>query len=154
MSAPRIREMRAADVASVAALARASLPEAWTPEGFTAELSKATSVCLVSLGPDDAIEGLGVGSVAADELEIDVVAVDPSARRRGVGRALVVALLDAAGARGAASAHLEVRAGNASALALYAACGFAPSGRRRAYYRDGEDALLLTRALTGSVPAT
>lgn len=40
---------------------------------------------------------------------------------------------------------LEVRTGNAAARALYAGAGFAEVGRRRRYYTDGEDAVLMTR---------
>jgi ribosomal-protein-alanine N-acetyltransferase len=38
---------------------------------------------------------------------------------------------------------LEVRADNAGALAFYLAEGFAEIDRRRRYYRDGADAIVL-----------
>lgn len=44
-----------------------------------------------------------------------------------------------------AAATLEVRAGNAAAVALYRRLGFEEVGRRRRYYADGSDALLMTR---------
>jgi ribosomal-protein-alanine N-acetyltransferase len=44
---------------------------------------------------------------------------------------------------------LEVSERNAAARALYAAAGFAEVGRRRRYYADGADALVLRRDLTG-----
>jgi ribosomal-protein-alanine N-acetyltransferase len=55
--------------------------------------------------------------------------------------------LAAARARGAAAMFLEVAAGNTPALALYAREGFAEVGRRRRYYADGADALVLRRDL-------
>jgi ribosomal-protein-alanine N-acetyltransferase len=42
---------------------------------------------------------------------------------------------------------LEVRPGNASALALYRRFGFAEIGRRRAYYHGKEDAIVMARDL-------
>ena len=55
--------------------------------------------------------------------------------------------------RGAVLAHLEVRAGNHAAIALYTGLGYRRVGIRRAYYSDnGEDAHLLMREL-GSLPA-
>ena len=46
--------------------------------------------------------------------------------------------------RSGGSALLEVRASNAAAIAMYQRhLGFATVGRRRGYYADGEDALLM-----------
>jgi ribosomal-protein-alanine N-acetyltransferase len=48
---------------------------------------------------------------------------------------------------GAESAVLEVRAGNKAAISLYHKLGFAEVGKRKAYYSDGEDALLMQKDL-------
>ena len=95
----------------------------------------------------DAPVGLAMGRVAADELEIHSVAVHPEARRAGLGRRLVVALEQAGKDRGAAEVFLEVRASNTAARTLYARAGYTATGTRAAYYRDGEDAVLMHRAL-------
>jgi ribosomal-protein-alanine N-acetyltransferase len=77
------------------------------------------------------------------------LAVDPGARRRGYGRALLAAALRAGARAGASRALLEVRASNAEALALYAHFGFERIGVRRDYYREPlEDAFVLARALS------
>ena len=47
---------------------------------------------------------------------------------------------------------LEVAAGNAAALAFYGAEGFTEVARRRHYYRDGSDAVVMQRALPASAP--
>ena len=49
---------------------------------------------------------------------------------------------------------MEVRDGNAAARALYRSAGFAEVGRRRRYYPDGEDAILLLRSGINPAPAT
>lgn len=95
-------------------------------------------------------EGLVLARAAAGEAEILTLAVAPVARRRGLGAALLAAAMQGAILRGAAEMFLEVAAGNAAALALYAAAGFAEVGRRRRYYASGEDALVLRRALSPS----
>ena len=58
---------------------------------------------------------------------------------------LASALLDAAlrDARAGDRVLLEVRADNEPALAFYARAGFAEIDRRRRYYRDGTDAIVL-----------
>lgn len=83
----------------------------------------------------------------AGEAEMLTVAVLPSARRTGVGRALVRAGLEAARGRGAARAFLEVSVNNGAAIALYRSTGWDEAGRRARYYRDGSDALIMSCSL-------
>jgi ribosomal-protein-alanine N-acetyltransferase len=79
-----------------------------------------------------------------DEAHIATIASHPRWRRCGLGLWLMMALLDAAIQRGAALSTLEVRVGNAPARRLYEKLGFEEVGARRNYYRDGEDALIMT----------
>lgn len=82
-----------------------------------------------------------------DELHVINVAVAPSARRRGVGRALVFDVLAYGRAHAATKILLEVRASNAPAIALYLRLGFTELNVRRRYYPDGEDAIEMMLAL-------
>ncbi|SIO14112.1 ribosomal protein S18-alanine N-acetyltransferase [Vannielia litorea] len=120
-------------------------PRPWRAAEFAALLAR-ESVFLVA---DKA--GFALGQCAGAEVELLTLAVAPSARRAGLGRALMDRFHAEARARGASTALLEVAATNAPALALYAATGYSEIGRRRAYYHapDGTraDALVLTRAL-------
>lgn len=99
----------------------------------------------------EAADGRGVAGYvvaldAADEGEILNLAVAPSGRRHGLGRALVQDILDALARRGVRQVYLEVRESNAPARALYAAHGFQEVGRRKQYYRRPvEDAIVLRR---------
>lgn len=97
---------------------------------------------------DDRPVGYLLAWHVADELEIHDVATYPSARRGGVGRALVATACAEARAAGATSAHLEVRRDNVAARALYGAAGFIEGDVRRGYYDDGEDAILMRIELT------
>lgn len=86
--------------------------------------------------------GFALAWRAADELHLIDLAVAPGARRAGLGRALVEAVIAMARAENARLILLEVRAGNVPALALYRSTGFFEHGVRRAYYSDnGEDAV-------------
>ncbi len=94
--------------------------------------------------------GLILGRVVLDEAELLTVAVEPARQGRGIGRRLVQAFVHRARALGARAAYLEVAADNTPALAVYAACGFAPTGRRRGYYHGPQgavDAILMGRTL-------
>ncbi|HLV66813.1 MAG TPA: GNAT family N-acetyltransferase [Polyangiaceae bacterium] len=81
----------------------------------------------------------------ADEVHLLDLVVAPQARRRGLGKRLLGALLEHAATSRARRVLLEVRRGNTPALALYEAAGFEHVGERSGYYADGEDALLMTR---------
>ena len=138
-----IRAMMRSDLARVVDIAKASLPEAWTLEGFTAELEKQTSIALVIGEPTF---GFAIASSVAGELEIFAVAIDPSQRRAGAGTALLDALLRVPDVE---RSFLEVRASNAAAIALYERAGFRKVGTRECYYADGEDAVVMARSATG-----
>lgn len=91
--------------------------------------------------------GLLLARSVAGEAEILTLAVRPSARRRGVARALLATMFQALAAQRIGRVVLEVAEANEAARALYLAYGFAPVGRRAAYYGGaaGSDALLLAR---------
>jgi GNAT superfamily N-acetyltransferase len=78
--------------------------------------------------------GMAVGLVDspdASPLALVGMFVEPDARGRGVGAALVEAVTEWARGRGAAGLSLWVVATNRSAIALYERCGFRPTGRRQ-----------------------
>jgi len=106
-----------------------------------------SAVMLVVDGGGGQPEGYACFRLGVGEAELLRVAVSPEARRRGLGRRLIAAGFERLRAAGMARCHLEVRPSNASALALYHALGFEICGRRRTYYRDGSDALVLRRDL-------
>ncbi|MGK7869279.1 GNAT family N-acetyltransferase [Falsiroseomonas sp. E2-1-a20] len=134
------------DAAAAAALhARAFPPgEAWGVQAITLMLEMPG--CFGILRPG---AGFVLARVAADEAEILTLAVVPEARRAGLGGALLAEAMAAAVLRGAGTMFLEVSEANRAAQALYGAAGFAEVGRRRRYYSDGTDALVLRRALSG-----
>lgn len=91
--------------------------------------------------------GVALTWEVADELQLIELFVAPNARRRGVGRALMWSLMQDGASGGFRVAVLEVRRDNGAALALYDEFGFQVVGERKKYYADGEDAILMQRAL-------
>jgi ribosomal protein S18 acetylase RimI-like enzyme len=85
--------------------------------------------------------GYAVTARAGDAVDLQRVAVLPALRRRGLARNLLAALVDGL----AAPVLLEVSELNSRAIALYRAEGFTEIGRRRRYYRDGTDAVVMAR---------
>ena len=128
------------DPAVLARLHAASFPDAWDAKAIAALL--ATPGTFAHWNDD----GFVLARVAAQEGEILTLAVNPAARGRGLGRALLTAALDTAARMGAAAMFLEVGADNPAALALYEALGFVRVGDRKGDYQ-GRDALVLRLSL-------
>ncbi len=84
--------------------------------------------------------GCVLARAVAGEAEILTVAVSPVLQRRGVGRALLDAVL---AVTDGLPVFLEVAADNMAARGLYASAGFVPCGHRRNYYGAGRDAVIL-----------
>ena len=81
-----------------------------------------------------------------DEGDVTNVAVRRDRQREGIGNFLMESMIRLAEERGITMIHLEVRAGNETAIRLYERQGFVRDGLRKAYYTDPtEDAVLMTR---------
>jgi len=133
-----------ADLDAVLALETTAFADPWTREAFETALRERHSRFRVARGADGRLIGYVIAWFVLDEGEIANLAVVPSARRRGIGRALLEAIIAEARATRVARLFLEVRESNASARALYAARGFQPITRRPRYYRKPvEDAIVL-----------
>lgn len=160
-----IRSLSYSDLPQVLSIERRSFPTPWSLAMFVLELSRPSGVSLAAVGqtspganeagldpaPVDRHRLLGylICSRYADDWHIMNIAVDPTARRRGLATAMLEELFARAGRdRGYT---LEVRTTNDPAIALYEQFGFRPSGVRKRYYQDtGEDALIMWRPVEGS----
>ena len=92
--------------------------------------------------------GFLVAQCGGPEWELENMAVLPAFRRRGVGSALLGALLAEARGRQAERILLEVRPSNLPAMRLYGQGGFELLARRPGYYREPmEDALVMVHVL-------
>lgn len=97
------------------------------------------------------IEAYIVAMQNYDEVHLLNITVKPDMQKKGVGRYLLHQLTQWAVSQKAQSIWLEVRASNASAIALYASYGFIQKGRRKNYYPDAagqrEDAIVMSLSL-------
>jgi ribosomal protein S18 acetylase RimI-like enzyme len=135
-----IREATREDLDAIAVV-QALSPEAsaWNPADY---LNYDCRVAVI----DDRVAGFLVSrAIAPDanggEREILNVAVAPSDRRRGIGRALV----ENEFARSRGAWFLEVRESNRAAITLYLSMGFKVVGTRADYYRQPAEAAIVMR---------
>lgn len=142
--------IRAAALSDAAALTKVESvcfdKDAWGPALVEGELTADTrSVLLVA--DDSDVVGYGSIQVIDDVADLQRIAVVPGARREGLGRELLEELLVKAAALGATRILLEVSVTNDAAIGLYGSFGFVEIARRRHYYADGTDALVMERPL-------
>jgi ribosomal-protein-alanine N-acetyltransferase len=142
------------DAAAIADLERDMFgADAWSLALVVAELSGATGSGTLAVG-DGGLVGYAVTRRSGDTVDLQRIAVRPAHRRRGVARALLRAAVGESRRAGARWMLLEVSETNRAALAFYARAGFGEINRRRRYYRDGSDALVLRLPLDGADPDT
>lgn len=141
----RVEPMRWWHLEEVERIERAVFPDdAWSREQFWSELAQSTRRYLVALGEEGVVAYAGL-FVLPPDADVQTVAVAPPAQGTGLATRLLSALLEDADAQGVTHTMLEVRDGNAPALAVYGRLGFEQISRRPRYYPDGVDALILRR---------
>lgn len=139
-----IGPMTLADVDGVTLVERLSFPSPWSRQAFVQELTENGLAHYVVARAGDQVVGYGGMWVVFDEAHVTNVAVHPDWRGRGIGEAIMRALMARALERGATRMTLEVRVSNHVAQNLYLKLGFRPAGIRKGYYTDnGEDALIM-----------
>lgn len=149
-----IEFMNEHDLLAVVEIEEACGLSQWGWEAYRAELDRPEAIMLVARArshhngthASPPIIGYIAARIdAAGELHINNIGVDASARRRGVGSALLGTALKLGARQGAREALLEVRAANHIAQSLYRLHGFQNVGRRRDYYREPTDDAILMR---------
>ena len=138
------------DAAAMASAHAQAFDKPWDESDFEGVLEAEGVFGFLAEAEDPA--GVVICRKVATEAEILTVGVAPWARRRGVGRALMVAAIGVARATGVSEMFLEVDVDNLGAVSLYESLGFARTGRRADYYDRGEgrraDALVMRLDLT------
>ena len=76
-------------------------------------------------------------------IEIMNFCISPKRRKEGLGESLLKHVFSELLQEGAKSSFLEVRESNIGAISLYHKLGYKEINRRKQYYSDGEDALVL-----------
>ncbi len=131
-----VSKMTAAHVPQAAALdQRLFSAECWSEADFYTSLEDPDRLFFTAFEQDTFL-GCGGVQISFEQGDILTVGVEPAARRKGVGSALLEAMIQAFRARGGRQLFLEVRASNEPARKLYEKHGFRPMGVRRNYYQE------------------
>jgi [ribosomal protein S18]-alanine N-acetyltransferase len=146
----RLRPPGPFDLDEIARIEAESFPVPWKREFFASELVEPHRYLRVLASEDGRVPRVGGYLFAVslyEEFHINKIATDLRLRREGYGRLLLEDAMARARAIGATAVTLEVRITNAAARAFYLSYGFTEAYRRKSYYQDGEDALVLVLSL-------
>ncbi len=145
-----LRAAAESDLDEIATIEAASFPVPWRREFFAGELRDSNRYHRVlerQIAGTPRLAGYLFAVTLFDEFHINKIATHPAVRNEGHGARLMIDAITAARAQRTSSIFLEVRLSNASAIRFYSGFGFIEIGRRRRYYKDGEDAMVMMLTL-------
>jgi ribosomal-protein-alanine N-acetyltransferase len=154
MPEPEIQLARRREAPQLAAMSRrlveAGLDPSWTVDRIDRHIRHEDSV-VVTARVKNQLAGFAIMQYGDTTAHLNLLAVEATLRRLGVGRRLVRWLEESAVVAGTFTISLELRADNGVAERFYEALGYREVGRIRGYYQRVEDAIRMRREL--SVPS-
>ena len=138
------------DAAAIASLSRriieAGLPPAWPADRVLCHIKRTDSV-VVTARVHGALAGFAIMQFGDDHAHLNLLAVETTHQRRGLGRQLMNWLHESALVAGTFDVGLELRANNVGARRFYESLSYRAGHLMRGYYQGIEDALRMTRDL-------
>ena len=122
----------------------AGLRPAWSASRITWHMRHPDSIVLTARHGGSTV-GFAIMRYGDDAAHLNLLAVDPGHRRRGVARNIMTWLEETALTAGTFVIGLELRASNQGAFAFYAALGYRELGRVAGYYQGVETAIRMAR---------
>ncbi|MBM7583096.1 ribosomal-protein-alanine N-acetyltransferase [Caldicoprobacter guelmensis] len=139
-----VRPIKSDDVDAVWEIEKMCFSVPWSRQSFVLEVEKNKCARYVVAEQDGNVLGYAGMWLIVDEAHVTNIAVHPLFRRKGIGQALLKALMMEAYRMGIDKMTLEVRASNIAAQSLYKKLGFVEVGVRKGYYSDNdEDAVIM-----------
>jgi len=120
--------------------------EAYNEQQWNSEFGAASVAIWVALAAEKAV-GFCSAAIVGDDFEIRKIGVLPEHRRFGVAKRMLHSASDHASTllKRNALCLIDVAANNTGALAFYARVGFKEIARRKRYYANGDDAILMQK---------
>lgn len=141
-----LRKWKYEDIMEIAALEKQCFSDPWSFR-MLADSFFGENVVTAAAEEGGKVIGYAFAVLAGEDADIANVAVSPACRRRGIASQLLARLEAHVASVGVRRMFLEVRVSNAPAMALYIKRGYVGRYVRPRYYGDGEDALVMEKAL-------
>lgn len=138
-----VRKALFTDIEQVCQIEKESI-DAWSYNQFLQELRNSFSIFNIA-EINGTVVGYIVAWIAADEIQINSIAVKSDCRKIGIGFKLLSGITESTSTR-ISLVFLEVRSRNVDAIRFYTDNGFTKTGIRKNYYPD-DDAIMMEKRL-------
>ena len=138
-----IRRIEAKDLNAVLVLENLLYKDPWNAQNFESEIAHNDYAYMYVLEHNDVILGYAGFWLSYEYATITKVSINPAVQKKGLGYYLFNEVMNIALEMGATSFSLEVRESNLPAQNLYLKSGYLKKGKRKGYYSDGEDAIVM-----------
>jgi ribosomal-protein-alanine N-acetyltransferase len=118
----------------------------WTPKRVAKAIRSPATVAIVA-NVGKPVAGFAVMYFGDENAHLNLLAVEPAYRRRGIGREMLKWLESSCSVAGILRVSLEVRATNLAAIRFYRALGFETGEQIQRYYCGQEAAVRMTHRL-------
>ncbi|ASS37759.1 ribosomal protein S18-alanine N-acetyltransferase [Mogibacterium pumilum] len=148
-----IRLAEAEDLENIYDLDVATFTMPWSEESLRYDILENDNAFVIVAEYEGEFAGYADIWAILDEADFNSIAVSTDFRRKGIGEAIVLAMIEMLEGNGVALINLEVRVSNVPAISLYKKYGFKECGVRPKYYLDNdEDALIMKREIGDYAP--
>lgn len=144
-----IRKMTLQDLDQVLVIEKEAFHDHWPRSSYEYELCENDFSTLLVYEENHEILGVIGYYILFDEAQITTLATKEIAKRKGIARQLMNAMIQDCDKKLCCTISLEVRVSNTAAIQLYNSFDFITVNIRKGYYEDGEDAYLMVKALGG-----
>ena len=138
-----IRRIEKKDLNAVLVLEKLLYKDPWNASNFESEISHNDYAYMYVLEHNDVLLGYAGFWLSYEYATITKVSINPAVQKKGLGYYLFNEVMNIALEMGATSFSLEVRESNLPAQNLYLKSGYLKKGKRKGYYSDGEDAIVM-----------
>ena len=146
----RVRIAKSSDLDDIYELDVQTFAMPWSKEALSYDILENDNAFVIVAEYEGEFAGYADIWTVLDEADLNSIAVRVDFRRKGIGDAIMLAMIEMLSANGVATINLEVRVSNMPAIKLYKKYGFNECGVRPGYYLDnGEDALIMKRETGG-----
>jgi ribosomal-protein-alanine N-acetyltransferase len=146
-----VRAPQLGDVRMLSSAEALCFADPWPPQFFVSEILSDGRFNRLLVDPGGSLVAYLFCAWQFLDLHVLKVATLPPYRRQGLSTRLMRLAEEHTLETGGESLTLEVRTSNTEAISMYASLDYSLAGVRKAYYQDGEDAVIMTKRMRDPV---
>ena len=142
----KIVDLLSSDVDKIVELCEKNFADGWNKSMLESAFNSGRFIC-IGIEEENKLIGLISCSTTDFDADIEGITIDKDFRRNGFAKALLGLLEVKLKEKNIEKVFLEVRESNVPAKKLYLSAGYNEINKRKKYYSDGEDAVIMAKEL-------